>query len=73
MDEFYDSVYKALVAETIKENPYNPFAFTEIDAEDLFNDLVDLDSDVITGDKNKLYKNQTITNSIISNSVVKMN
>lgn len=57
MDELYDSVYEALMRETIEENPYDPFAFTKINAEDLFNDLVDLDSDVITGDKNNLYKN----------------
>ena len=73
MDELYDSVYEALMREVIKENPYNPLAFTEINAEDLFNNLVDLDSDVITGDKNKVYKNHTITNSVISNSIVKMN
>ena len=73
MDELYDSVYEAVMRESIEENPYDPFAFTKINIEDLFNDLVDLDSDVITGDKNKLYKNHTITNSVISNSVVKMN
>lgn len=73
MDELYDSVYETLMTETIEENPYNPFAFTEIDAEDLFDKLVSADPNVITGDKNKLYKNHTITNSIISNSIVKMN
>lgn len=73
MNEFYDSVYEALMRETIEENPYDPFAFTKINAEDLFNSLVDLDSNVITGDKNNLYKNHTISNSIISNSIVKMN
>lgn len=73
MDELYDSVYEALMRETIEENPYDPFAFTEINAEDLFNDLVDIDPNIITGDKNKLYKNRSITNSVISNSIVKMN
>lgn len=73
MDELYNSVYEALMTETIKENPYDPFAFTKLNAEDLFNDLVDFDSDIITGDKNKLYTNHTISNSVISNSVVKMN
>ena len=73
MDELYDSVYEALMRETIEENPYDPFAFTKVNVEDLFNDLVSLDSNVITGDKDKLYKNQTITNSVISNSIVKMN
>jgi hypothetical protein len=73
MGELYDSAYEALMRESVEENPYDPFAFTKIDAEDLFNDLVGLDPNVITGDKNKLYKNHTITNSVISNSVVKMN
>jgi hypothetical protein len=73
MDELYDSVYEALIRETIKENPYDPFSFTKIDAEDLFNDLVGLDPNVITGDKNKLYKNYTITNSGINNGIIKMN
>jgi hypothetical protein len=73
MDEFYDSVYEALMRESIEENPYDPFSFTKVNAEDLFNNLVKLDSDVATGDKDKLYKNHTITNSVISNSVVKMN
>jgi hypothetical protein len=73
MDELYDSVYEALMRESIEENPYDPFSFTKINAEDLFNNLVDIDPNIITGDKNKLYKNHTITNSVISNSVVKMN
>ena len=73
MDELYDSVYEALMREAIEENPYDPFAFTKINAEDLFDKLVSVDPNVITGDKNKLYNNHTITNSIISNSIVKMN
>ena len=73
MDELYDSVYEALMREAIEENPYDPFAFTKINAEVLFDKLVSVDPNVITGDKNKLYKNYAITNSIISNSIVKMN
>lgn len=73
MDELYDSVYEALMRESIEENPYNPFAFTEISAEDLFNNLVNSDPNVITGNKNKLYKNCTITNSGINNGIIKMN
>lgn len=73
MDELYDSVYEALVTESIEENPYNPFAFTEVNAEDLFNNLVNLDSDTTARNKDKLRKNHTITNSVINNSIVKMN
>jgi len=69
MDELYDSVYEALIRETIKENSYSPFGSIEINAED----LVGLDPNVITGDKNKLYKNYTITNSGINNGIIKMN
>ena len=56
MDKFYDSVYEALMRETIEENPYDPFAFTKINAEDLFNDMVNIEPNIITGDKNNLYK-----------------